>query len=137
MSDKTSDLCLTVTLGPGVIADETAIKNLRNELLEVRGLFGVHPANAAAEHSGPGTPKSPMTFGLVGLTLTAAPFALRQITTVIKAWLERQKARTIILEVDGERLEMTAPTSKDQEAALEFFIQRHSASSSNSTQGND
>ncbi|MCX4813852.1 hypothetical protein OG601_24965 [Streptomyces sp. NBC_01239] len=134
MSDRTSDLCLTVTLGPGAITDETAISSLRNELLEVRGLLRVHPANAAAEHSSPGTPKSPMTLGLVGLTLTAAPFALRQVTTVIKAWLERQKSRTLILEVDGKRLEMTALTNKDQEAALEFFIQRHSTSASNSTQ---
>jgi hypothetical protein len=59
-------------------------------------------------------------------------FVLRQevLTSIIdgvRAWLQRQSARSVKLTLDGDSLEITGPTSAEQDRLVELWVARHAS----------
>ncbi|MGW2286630.1 hypothetical protein [Streptomyces phaeochromogenes] len=135
MDDKTSHVQASVTLGADPIPDEGVLVSLRRDLLGVSGIKKLEAVSSTRRHDGLSTTKSSTALGIVGLTVTMAPFALKQAVTVIQMWLDRQKARTVTIEIGGEKLELTASVAADQRAALDLFLQRHAPGPEDSPQG--
>ncbi|MEU4310936.1 hypothetical protein [Streptomyces rochei] len=110
----------------GLHDDDIRFAALREELLSLPSVKRVDPAPAEGQEiNGYLTAKSGAAIGIAGLTLTFAPFALKQAVALLRAWTERQKARSIILEMEGERIEIKASSNREQRQAMELFIQRH------------
>ncbi|MET7270535.1 hypothetical protein ABZS59_04895 [Streptomyces flaveolus] len=135
MSHHSERLAVAVSIEPTEGADETVIARLRNDFLEVRGLKRIEITASPSHYTGPGNPKSPASWGVMGIALTAAPVALKQITNILRLWLDRQKARTVTIEIDGEKLELSASSSADQKEALALFLERHMPQNTQGTQG--
>ncbi|MFE4416997.1 hypothetical protein [Streptomyces sp. NPDC056817] len=111
---------------PGSNGDEIIIAALRQDLLSLPDVKRVDPIPVEdPETDGVLNKKSGAAIGIVGITVTLAPFALRKAVSVLQIWAERQKARTIIMEVEGERLEINASSNREQRQAMELFLQRH------------
>ncbi|MFE0489430.1 hypothetical protein [Streptomyces griseoaurantiacus] len=136
MNQNPSQLRVTITVDPGTIADGRAIENLRADFLEVDGLKKVEAVTRTSNYTGAENPKSSTSLGVMGLTLTIAPFALKQVAAITSMWLDRQKARTIKIEVDGEFLELSATSNEEQVAALELFLARHTPQQDGTDAGN-
>ncbi|WP_328732024.1 hypothetical protein OHT20_18585 [Streptomyces caniferus] len=126
VDNGTSCVQVSVTLGDEPITDEEVVVGLRRDLLEVNGIKALEAISSDTKHDGPAIPKSSSAMGIIGLALSVSPWALKQVATVVKMWLDRQKSRTVTIEIDGEKLELKASKGADQKAALEFFLRRHS-----------
>ncbi|WP_158686606.1 hypothetical protein [Streptomyces griseoflavus] len=111
---------------PGPNGDETIIASLRQDLLSIPNVKKVDPILAENSQTDEFlTRKSGTAIGVAGIAATLAPFALRQVVAMLKAWTERQAARTIIIEIEGDRLEIKAGSNREQRHAMDLFLQRH------------
>jgi hypothetical protein len=137
VNQKPSQLRVSVCVGPDATADDTAIASLRTDLIEVDGLKQIETITQSSNYAGPEATKSPTSLGVVGLTLTIAPLALKQVAAITRMWLDRQKARTITMEVNGEKLEISASSSSEQRAALDLFLERHNPNRNATEPGNE
>ncbi len=117
----------TLTLNPGREADgeelERLTRQLRSELLELdveaveipRG--GKAPRKAKAGDA--------ITWGSLLLTLAASGGVLTTLIQVLQSWLTRHEQRSLTLEIDGDRLEITGVSSKEQRRLVEAWLHRH------------
>jgi hypothetical protein len=120
-------LAARLTFHPSGAHDDNIIfAALRQELLSLPSVKRVDltpsESQAFGEHL---TAKSGVAIGIAGLTVSVAPLALKQAVALLHAWTERQKARSVIMEIGGERIEITAGSNREQQQAMELFLQRH------------
>ena len=125
MTDQTGQLLLTLDAGPGADAEELAevARQLRTELLELDvetiefGSSGETPEGAKAG--------SAVDWSTLLLTLAASGGALTTIIGVLQSWLTRFEKRSVTLEIDGDKLEITGISSKEQRRLVDAWLSRH------------
>jgi hypothetical protein len=117
------DVVVTVDAGPGADDSETAelTTRLRAELVE----HGLDPVPVPSE-APPGS--KGVASGEVGSLLVVLATSGGVLTTLLgmlQAWLLRQSGSRLVLEVDGDRVELTGTTDEERRRALEFWLARH------------
>lgn len=90
---------------------------------ELRGVPGLDRIEPARGSTSPNGSKSGSEF-VGGLVISGAlsTATLTAVTKITLAWLARVKARTVVLERNGERLELNAASSARQREAMEAWL---------------
>jgi len=63
--------------------------------------------------------------GTLVVTLGRSASVLAAFTGAVQRWLTGKQNRTIKLELDGDTIELTGASSRDQERLVEVWIERH------------
>ncbi|UXX91393.1 hypothetical protein N7U49_01700 [Streptomyces sp. AD2-2] len=92
---------------------------LRRELdeLEHDGISDVEGTSEAGARSG-------AVAGIV-IALVGSP-VLVSLVTLVQSWLTRQQSGTVVLEIAGDRVELTGKPTELHQEALTAFLARHS-----------
>ena len=102
---------------------EQLTRQLRDELLELNikevalVRAGKTPAKAKAG--------DPIIWGSLLLTL-ASGGVLTGVITFLQSWLSRRDQRKISLEINGDKLELTGISSKEQKRLIDLWLRRNS-----------
>ena len=59
------------------------------------------------------------------LLVTFGQGALGLVTSTIARWVQRRGGRSVSLELDGDRIELTGVSVEDQRRLIETFVARH------------
>jgi hypothetical protein len=125
MTDRATHLSLRVHdegADPEELADLTA--RLRTELLDL------DVETVEAPRAGP-PPPGTRAVDLVAVGTLLASFArpelLAGIVAAVGSWLGGAERRTVKLEVDGDLLELTGVSSKEQRRLADEWLRRHAA----------
>jgi hypothetical protein len=102
--------------------------NLRRELLLLDEV-SVKPA-----HSGdvPERARALEALALGKLIVKFGPSALKLLSTTIRAWMERSRARSVELTIDGDTIKLNKASMKEQDQLLSLFVARHSSAADSS-----
>jgi hypothetical protein len=102
---------------------------LRRELLESE-IENVEPARTLA----PEGTRSGLAMVAGALVASVSPGKLVSVFTVIVDWLRRGrsqgKARTVEVEIDGDRIVLTGASDEAEQQLMKLFVERHSAAGS-------
>jgi hypothetical protein len=121
-------VAVRVDAGEGSDAEELdqLTGRLRRELLELdvddvrRGSGGDAPEGARGVDVA--------AIGQLLVSLASAPAVLRGVASAIGAWVERSaQVGSVVVELDGEKLEVTGRLSDDQRKVVDLWIDRHAA----------
>jgi hypothetical protein len=105
---------------------ESATTRLRTELLELpvdrveRPLGGDAPAGARVAEV--------LALGGLLVTLGRNAGTIASVVRGLQGWLARDRNRTVSLEIDGDKLEVTGISSTEQERLIDAWISRHATS---------
>lgn len=125
MTNQATQLRLTLNAEPETDGEELEklTRQLREELLEldVQAVDlmtdGLIPAKAKAG--------DPITWGTLLLTLAASGGVFTALIRVLQAWLTRHERRSITLEIEGDKLQVTGITSAEQQQLIDAWLNRH------------
>lgn len=81
-----------------------------------------HPADEAPDRAKAGVPFAP---GEIVLALLASGGVLTSLIGLLQNWLSRRERHSIVLEIDGDRLEIHGLESADQQRLIDSWIERH------------
>jgi hypothetical protein len=97
---------------------------LRQQLLET-DVLSVDRVQAG--DAPPGSRGDPVML-LGGLLITAlkSPEAIKAVIGTIQSWLASHQTHTIELQLDGDTLKVTGPSTAEQQQLVELFVERHS-----------
>jgi len=120
-----AELHLELRLPDGADAEEldTATARLRGDLLDLdvdrveRVASGEAPPGARAAEIA--------ALGELLLHLARNAEAITSVVASLQAWLSRDAGRSVKLEMDGESLEVTGISSREQERLISAWIERH------------
>lgn len=125
MTDRIRQATLTLNAGREVEDEELEqlTQQLRRELLEL----DVEAVELLRSGKAPSKAKAgdAITWGSLLLTLAASGGVLTTLIQVLQSWLTRHEQRSLTLEIDGDRLEITGVSSKEQERLIEAWLGRH------------
>jgi hypothetical protein len=118
---------LKLKIEPGDAADEEEFadltQQLRQELLEL-DVLAVEPASAGqAPEQSKGVDVEAAGSLIVGLTGSTG--LLTKIIGTVQAWLSRRGPRSVRLELDGDVLEVTGVSSREQRELINLWVDRH------------
>jgi hypothetical protein len=113
--------------GTDLDADEldNATSRLRRELLELdvdrvdRVTVGEPPPGVRAVEL--------VALGSLLVTLVGRTDVLAAVVSTLKGWLARDANRTLKLELDGDKLELSGVSSGEQDRLVEAWLARHSS----------
>jgi hypothetical protein len=121
------ELALELDAGPDYDADERArlSSRLRAELLDL----DVHVVQGVSGSPAPDGAKAAdmLTVGGLVIVLGLQRHVLRAVVDTVAAWLARQQARSVKLTLDGDTLEVTGLTSKEQSQLMARWVERHAS----------
>ncbi|MFC7531972.1 hypothetical protein [Actinoplanes sp. GCM10030250] len=102
-------------------SSETALESLTDDLRQARVPVSVGLEMEASRRSGTTNTKAvdPQT---LGLAITISFATVKVISNIVIAWIGRQRSRTVVLEVQGNRIEVTAASASGQRAAMEAWL---------------
>ena len=69
-----------------------------------------------------------VALGTLFVTLAKSVGGLAAVTKTVQNWLTGQRGRTVKLQVDGDTIELTGASSRDQERLVDAWIERHAQS---------
>jgi hypothetical protein len=125
MGDEASRLAAVVEAGPDYDDEELfqLTQGLRGELLEL----DVDAVDLGAEGEAPDGAKGVELLAIGGLVVKFAlnSALLKSVVDTTTAWLGRQGARSVKLNLDGDTLELTGVSSEEQSKLVEQWIARH------------
>ena len=107
---------------------DTLTGYLRRELVEL------DVGNVTALRAGPPPPGAraidALAIGGLVVTLTKSAQGVRNVVGAIRGWLAQGggSKRTVRLELDGDVLELSEVTEKEQTRLIELFVTRHAGS---------
>ncbi|MBV9380879.1 MAG: hypothetical protein JOY82_26735 [Streptosporangiaceae bacterium] len=126
MSEASGSITVTVEI---IGDDPERLDELTGALREELGLL-----DAVAARRAPGRPPPPGTRGGIGLSLRdiilSGVFSAGTLGAVVKIateWIRRSGARRVVLEEDGDRLELGGQSRAEQREIIERWIARHAA----------
>jgi Effector Associated Constant Component 1 len=128
------DVLVRVDAGPGADDAETAelAQQLRTELV-AHDLDPVVPdSTAPAGAKGVG-----LDIGALLVTLAASGGVLTTLLGVLQSWLLRHSGSRIVIEIDGDRVELTGATDEERRRALESWLTRYDAGGTGKAPGGD
>jgi hypothetical protein len=102
---------------------EQLTRDLRREIEELEvGLVEIPPAGPAPRGSKAGPT---FNWGQLLVTLAGSGSVLINVVTAIDSWIRNQGGRSVVVEIDGDRLELTGVSSDVQKALTRHWIARH------------
>jgi hypothetical protein len=125
MAQHLARMTVQVDAGPDADDDETneLTLRLRRQLLEL-DLESVELATADAPP--PGTRAvGVLSIGTLVVVLAQAPELLRAVLDLVQSWLGGSRTRTVKLALDGDVLEVSGLSSKDQRELIASWLVRH------------
>jgi hypothetical protein len=99
---------------------DEATRALRGELLELDVDAVERPQTVTPEGARAG---EALTLGT--LVVTLGPHALAAVSGVVRGWLDRRGDRSVALELDGDRIELTNTSAEEQRRLVDAFVARH------------
>jgi hypothetical protein len=123
MTDEATHLRLQVgdeDADPEELADLTA--RLRSELLDL-DMEAVEPLRAGQPP--PGTRAGDLLAVGTLIASFARPELLAAIVAAVRSWLGGAGGRSVKLEIDGDALELTGVSSKEQRRLTDEWLRRH------------
>jgi hypothetical protein len=118
------ELSLKIELGAGDEAgaeeQDELTRALREELLQLDVDTVERPVGAAPEGA-----RGVDAVALGTLLVTLGQGALGIVTSVIGRWAARRAGRSVTLELDGDRIELSGVSEEDQRRLIETFVARH------------
>jgi hypothetical protein len=125
MEDRLMTLGIQVAAVPSFNSEEMAeaTVRLRRELLDL-DVEAVELPRAGEPP--PGT-RAVVLADLGALMVTVAPQLLTSVVAAVCSWLARSQQRSIKLELDGDALELTAVSSKEQRRLTDEWLRRHAS----------
>ncbi|WP_122614515.1 hypothetical protein [Streptomyces sp. Tu 4128] len=103
-----------------VEATEQALSALRTDLLDA-GVDSVKPVAAGPAPRGSRS-ASLQVIGALAIILEPAAPLLSSVVTVVQDWISRVGQRTAILEIDGDRLELTGVDPAEQRRLADAWL---------------
>lgn len=127
MADAKAQLAIEISAGPFADAEEldALVAQLRRELLELdvesveRARGGPAPAGARAVDV--------LALGTLLVSLIDPATVLPAVVGAVEVWLSGRRQRSVKLELDGDILEVTGLSSKDQRRLIERWLDRHTS----------
>jgi hypothetical protein len=101
---------------------DEATRALRAELLEL-DVDAVDRPSAPAPDGARGG--EAVTLGT--LLVTLGPSALAAVAGAIQSWWARRGDRSVVLELDGDRVELSNASDEDRRLLVDAFLARHEA----------
>jgi hypothetical protein len=126
MDEQPATLGIQLAVGPDDDAEEIAeaTLQLRRELLDLDVEAVEQPRGGKPP---PGTRAVELAaLGTLAVTLSQSQL-LAPIVTTIRSWLAGQPRRSIKLELDGDILELTGVSAKEQQRLADEWLRRHTA----------
>lgn len=127
MADRLEHLTLELDVGPDADAEEVdeLTRRLRRELLEL------DVESVDLSRAGPPPPGARavdvLSLGTLIVTLAKSSGALGTVVAVVRSWLSGAPRRTVKLELDGDVLEVSGVSLRDQRELIASWIARHEA----------
>lgn len=125
MTHQTTQLMLNIDAGPETDVEELEklTQQLREELIE----SDVETVNLVRTGEAPERAKvgDPVAWGTLLVTLAASGGVLTTLINTLQAWLTRHERRSVILEIDGDRLEVTGVSSEEQQRLINAWVSHH------------
>jgi hypothetical protein len=118
---NTIELKLILASESDVIPEEivTAMQQLRTELLETE----VKKIEFQSTELPEGAKGLPIDWGTLLVTLTSTQGLLGSLITLITNWLQFRKDKKLILEYQGNKLELSGVSGKNQQKAIDEWVQ--------------
>ena len=99
------------------------VRRLRAEVAEQE--FDLVADAAAGPVPGGAKAADPAGVDSLIIALAASGGVLTSLIGLLQAWLLRGAGRTLVVEIDGDRLELTAATSAERRRLVEVWLSRH------------
>lgn len=129
MSNQTIQLVLSINAGEETDAEEmeALTQQLYRDLLELEDVESVDLVRAGKQ---PERAKvsDPISWGTVLVTSLAAGGVITTLINAIQSWLTRNERRSITVEIDGDKLQITGISSKEQQQIINAWINNHTKS---------
>ncbi len=115
-------------LGAGLDASDEELEELaqqlRGELLEL----DVDDVEFVEEGAAPKGTKGASSIDASGLLVTLATSGgvLTPLINALQSWLSRDERRSVVIEMDGDRLEVSNISSEEQQRLVEIYLKKHS-----------
>jgi hypothetical protein len=120
-------LRLELDVGPEVGTEEAelAVRRLRDELseLDVEEVKIPDGATAPSGAKGSGSLLSELI-----VTLSGAGGALPALISAAAGWVARDRSRRVVIEIDGDKLELVSASATEQRELVDAWLARRSAS---------
>jgi len=130
---------LTLSLNPDSNLDPEALQDLTLQLREEILELDVENAELGKLKEAPDGTKAvdPVSIGTLVVTLLAAGGIITTLINAIQSWLTRHDRRSITLEINGDKLQITGISSEEQQQLIKVWTQRHTefTQSSDSSHG--
>jgi hypothetical protein len=125
VTDQTMELLLRLDAGPEADAKELAgiTRRLREELLEL-DVEAVEFAQGGETPEGAKIGRA-VDWNTLLLTLAASGGVLTTIIGMLQSWLTRHERRSVTLEIDGDKIEITGISSEEQKRLIDAWLRRH------------
>jgi hypothetical protein len=117
------NVLISVDAGPGADDADTAelATRLREELVAHDFDPVARPAAAPPGAKGVGSDE----VGSMLIVLAASGGVLTTLLGTLQAWLLRNSGSQVVVELDGDRLELTGATDEERRRALDVWLARH------------
>lgn len=123
MTNERTTLTLTVHAGPDVDQEllETFVRQLRDDILQL-GVDSVDfpPGPIAPEHA----KGSAESLGVLVVVLAASGRALIALINAVQSWISAREHRSVILEIEGDKLTLTGIPGKDRQLIIDAWLSR-------------
>src|SRR5215475_5646513 len=128
MVERQARLELRIDPGDAVDAEELAelTQQLRQNLLEF-DVLAVEPASSGEATAG-SKGVDVQAAGSLVVGLTGSGNLLRKIIDAVQGWISRRGPRSVRLELDGDVLEFTGVSPREQRELINLWIDRHESS---------
>ena len=127
MTERVARLGVCIETGSEADAEELAglAVDLREQLLDL-DIERADPATAG--QAPPGTRAGEIfVAGALTVMLALSKKLLTALTETVQSWVSRSGGRSVKLELDGDVLEVTGITRRDQRELIQAWIDRHTA----------
>ncbi len=117
---------LNLTIGTAGKVDQEYLAKLTQQLgADLLRLDVEDVALPGAEKAPKGSKGDAVTWGQLVITLAASGGVFTTLITLLQAWVTRYERHTLTLEIDGDKLEITGISSKEQKRLTDEWLSRH------------
>jgi hypothetical protein len=116
-----------VEVGLEAESDAEELAELTARLQRQLRQLDVDAVDRPSEGPAPAGAKGPelLALGTLLVTLTKSAGGLTAVAKTVQTWLSGQRGRTVKLQLDGDTIELTGASSRDQDRLVEAWIERH------------